>query len=370
MNLPNDDDLFSETRMSFGDHLEELRTCMVRALLGLLVGVVLSFFFGGYIVALIKTPVEDALLDYYIDHLKKHATERNKLLSRFMQELQKDEPEEVLKLVNEPKSIPITLSAQELDQQFRRLYPKLFERVDPPPADAPPITLQASVRPLDVVTQLESAFALLIKRTTLSTLSAPEMFFVYFKVCLLSGIVLSCPWVFYQIWRFVAAGLYPNEKRYVYASLAPAIFLFLSGVLLCQFVIIPKALGALLEFNLMLNVEPDFRLNEWLSFAILMPVVTGLCFQTPLVMFVLAKIGMFTAADYSAKRRMAIFIMLIFTAFITPTIDIPSLMLVWLPMVVLYEVGIWVVRWQVKPALLDDVNEVPYQPSVDGYSGR
>jgi sec-independent protein translocase protein TatC len=369
------EDLFAETRMSFGDHIEELRTCLVRALLGLALGVVASFFFGTYVVDLIKDPVEKALVEHFVEYYRKHADERNRLLTRFTEELYKDNPEEVFTALNEPRTIQFSLSAKELDQQLRKLYPKLFEGVEAPTADATRVPLAGQVRPLDVVNELQGPLSLLSRRITLTTLAAPEMFFVYFKVCLLSGLVISCPWVFYQLWKFVAAGLYPQEKAYVYYSLGPAVLLFLAGVFLCQFFIIPKALDALLSFNLMMNVEPDFRLNEWLSFAIVMPVVTGLCFQTPLVMFVLAKIGIFTAETYAAKRKMAIFIMLIFTAIITPTIDAISLLAVWLPMVLLYELGIWVVRWRVKQEPFDSSEEVPYQPetaaannpSADGY---
>jgi sec-independent protein translocase protein TatC len=369
-----DEDLFAETRMSFGDHLEELRTCLIRALLGLALGVVISFFFGWYVVDLIKSPVENALIRHYVKFYEQNPEARNKLLEEFRRRLE-EEPNEVLQALNEPRPIRFRLSAKEIDERMRMLYPQLFAGVEPPKADAEPVALSGMVRPLDVIYELESALSVLVRRTTPTTLAAPEMFFVYFKVCLITGFVLSSPWVFFQIWKFIAAGLYPHEKRYVYASLGPAVFLFLGGVVLCQFVIIPKALGALLDFNLWLNVEPDFRLNEWLSFAILLPVVTGLCFQTPLVMFVLAKIGIFTAEDYAAKRRMAIFIMLIFTAVITPTVDYFSLLAVWLPMVALYEVGIWIVRWKVKSEAPEDYDEVPYQPepataksaSVDGY---
>ena len=77
--------------------------------------------------------------------------------------------------------------------------------------------------------------------------------------------MLASPWIFYQIWAFVAAGLYPHERAYVYRFLGPSIGLFLAGVLLCQFVVLPGAVKALLAFNKWIELDPDIRLNEWLG---------------------------------------------------------------------------------------------------------
>src|SRR5205807_815567 len=127
------------------------------------------------------------------------------------------------------------------------------------------------IRPLDLATELTGPLAKVGRRPTLSTLSIQEAFMVYFKVCIVAGLVLASPWIFYQIWSFVAAGLYPHEKRYVNVFLPVSLGLFLVGVLVCQFLVIPKAIEALLFFNEWMNMEPDLRLNEWLTFAIMMP---------------------------------------------------------------------------------------------------
>ena len=129
------------------------------------------------------------------------------------------------------------------------------------------------------------------KRPSLSTFNAQEGFMGYVMVSMVTAFVLASPWIFYQIWSFIAAGLYPHEKRYVNVFLPISIGLFLVGCVLCQFFVIPKALAALLWFNEWLQLEPDFRWNEWLSFAIFMPVVFGLAFQTPLVMLFMERIG-------------------------------------------------------------------------------
>ena len=102
---------------------------------------------------------------------------------------------------------------------------------------------------------------------------------------------------------FVAAGLYPPEKRLVHVYLPVSLGLFLAGVLICEFFVIPKAIEALLWFNEWLGFKPDLRLNEWLSFAIFMPLIFGLSFQTPLVMVFLNKLGIVGVETFRGKRK-------------------------------------------------------------------
>ena len=175
----------------------------------------------------------------------------------------------------------------------------------------------------------------------LTTLSIQEGFVVFFKVAIMAGFVIASPMVFWQIWAFIAAGLYPQEKRLVHVYLPFSLGLFIIGVLVCQFVVIPKAVAALLWFNEWLDLQPDLRLNEWLGFAIFMPVVFGLSFQTPLVMLFTYMIGVFDIETFKEKRRMAFFLMAVFAAVITPSTDAFSMMFMWVPMCFLYEIGIW-----------------------------
>jgi sec-independent protein translocase protein TatC len=107
-----------------------------------------------------------------------------------------------------------------------------------------------------------------------------------------------------------------------------------------------------LWFNEWLGLEPELRLNEWLSFALLLPLVFGLSFQTPLVMLFLSMIGVFDAEAFRRKRRIAWFAMAIFAAIITP-IDALSMILLWIPMCGLYELGIWMVVYSAKSSETD-----------------
>jgi len=152
--------------------------------------------------------------------------------------------------------------------------------------------------------------------------------------------VLVSPWVFYQIWAFVAAGLYRHERHYVMKFLPISLGLFLAGVLLCFFGVLPVTLHFLLQINVWLDIEPTLRLSEWMSFATILPLVFGLCFQTPLVMLFLERVGLVKAADFRAKRKFAILIMVTVAAILTPGPDVFSQCMLAVPMIGLYEIGI------------------------------
>jgi len=168
---------------------------------------------------------------------------------------------------------------------------------------------------------------------------------VYVKVSLLCGLVLASPWVLGQLWAFVAAGMYPHEKKYVHKYLPMSVGLFLGGVFLCQFAVLPKSVEALLWFNDWIGFTPELRLNEWLSFAIMMPLVFGISFQTPLVMLVLERIGIMSVASYWSSWRMAAFLLAVFAMIITPSPDALSMLAMWVPLVALYFLGILLCKW-------------------------
>ena len=125
-----------------------------------------------------------------------------------------------------------------------------------------------------------------------------EAFMVYMKASLLVGAVLSSPWVFYQLWMFVAAGLYLRERHYVHVFLPFSLGLFIGGVVLAFFAVFPVVLKFLFQFNAWLGIGITPRISEWLSFVLLMPLAFGISFQLPLVMLFLERIGVFTVQSY------------------------------------------------------------------------
>jgi sec-independent protein translocase protein TatC len=348
------EDFFAETRMSFGEHIEDLRSHLIRALKWFCVGMVFGFIIGKPVLGQITQPVEDAVKRYY-------ETRR--------QEEGRGTEDPVHPLNKNPIELLIEVPAQEVLDGLKKVQPNIqWPAVS---ENTPPLDLRLKLKnPALLARELIPLSKKMGHEDTLKALSATEAFVVWMLVSLIVGLVISSPMVIYEIWAFVATGLYPHEKQYVYFLLPFSIGLFLVGVLVCQLFIMPAALDALLSFNAWLQIDPDIRLREWLSFAIIMPVITGLCFETPLVMMFLGLIGIMTAKDFMQYWRIAIFIMLVVAAVISPSIDPVSLFILWVPMCCLYFLGIYLVKRVERPRTPraenpeSYVDEVPYDPDM------
>ena len=170
-------------------------------------------------------------------------------------------------------------------------------------------------------------------------LSVHEPFMIYIKASLVVGLILSSPWVFYQIWSFVAAGLYPHEKTVVYKFLPFSLGLFLAGAALAFFFVFEPVLDFLFRFNRQLNISAEPRISDWISFVLLLPVGFGVSFQLPLVMLLLEKLGICTMETYWAHWRTAVLIVFVLSMFLTPA-DPISMLLMAVPLTILYFGGI------------------------------
>lgn len=354
------EDYFADTRMSFGDHLEDLRNHLWRALVGFFlclgIGFVLDgigyltglglgpypFGLGRPMLKIISQPVTDQLDEFY-----------DRRMRRVLAELDADP--NALGDINAPSDFEqYGFARPQLEALLRGRPTEEINQAPKPTGDTEVVKIWMRIeQTARLASSLQKAERVLGKRPGLTTLSITEAFMVYFKVSLLCGIVISSPWVFWQIWSFIAAGLYPQEKRLVNVYLPFSLGLFLGGILVCQFLVMPRAIGALLWFNEWLDLEPDLRLNEWLGFAILMPLVFGVSFQTPLVMFLLERIGLLTIETMKANRKFAMFLMALFVAVVTPTPDALSMLFLWVPMCGLYELGIILCRLSPRPQFAD-----------------
>jgi sec-independent protein translocase protein TatC len=364
--VPDPDDFFSDTRMTFGDHLEELRRHLWRAIAGFGIALFLSFFIGRAAVDFITAPVKAQLSEFHKRRVKKTLTE----LQSDSNLRRADSPSGFTKMYFHRGQLKAALegkASEEINAFKRPVWAdderksdeqswwerwightsekeKKNDEEEVTDKDVVPLWL-AHGEPLKETGVLQEPQRIISGLDEMSTLNVMEAFMVWFKVCIVCGIVIGSPWIFWQIWMFVAAGLYPHEKRLVHVYLPVSLFLFLTGVLTCEFLVIPRAIEALLWFNEWLGLKPDLRLNEWLSFAIWMPVIFGLSFQTPLVMLFAAKLGVVNADSFRNKRRYAWFGMAVFAAIITPTPDALTMLFLWVPMSLLFELGIWLIKW-------------------------
>ena len=147
------------------------------------------------------------------------------------------------------------------------------------------------------------------ERLRLTSFSGQEPFMIWIKAAFVTGAVIASPVVFYFLWSFVAAGLYPHEKRYVHMFLPFSLGLFLAGAALAFFFVFPPVLDFFFSFNKSLGIDPEPRISEWLSFVLLMPLGFGVSFQLPLVMLFLERIGIFDVQVYLSKWRIAVLVM-------------------------------------------------------------
>jgi sec-independent protein translocase protein TatC len=170
-----------------------------------------------------------------------------------------------------------------------------------------------------------------------------EAFAAYFRVALVLGLVLAMPVVLFQAVAFVMPGLHPHERRYLLLMLPGAAALFALGLAFGYFVVVPRAIDFLATF-LMGSATPAWSLGMYIAFVTNLLFVIGLTFQTPLVVLVLAKVGLATPARLTRYRRHAVLVCAIAAAVLTPTPDPVTMFLVMVPMLVLYEVGILLSR--------------------------
>ena len=176
--------------------------------------------------------------------------------------------------------------------------------------------------------------------TPLVYIDPTEFITTYFKVALLGGFILAMPIVLYQMIMFAAPGLTPREKRYVLVSVPGIILSFAAGVVFAWFVLIPPALNFLLNFGGDV-AEANIRIGRYINLILALTLWVGLSFQTPLVMTLLSRLGVVKPASFAKRRKMAIVGAFIAAAVFTPTFDPVNQTLLASPIIVLYEIGIW-----------------------------
>ncbi|NLD36920.1 MAG: twin-arginine translocase subunit TatC [Desulfatiglans sp.] len=172
----------------------------------------------------------------------------------------------------------------------------------------------------------------------------PEMFFIELKTAFVAGILVASPVIFYQIWKFVAPGLYPDEKRYVAPFVISSTVLFISGALFGYFIVFPVGFKFFLGYSSeSLRAMPSVQ--QYFGFASKMLLAFGLVFELPVVLFFLTKMGLVTVPFLKKHRKYAFLFAFIVGAILTPSPDAVSQCLMAGPLVLLYEVGIFSSRF-------------------------
>jgi sec-independent protein translocase protein TatC len=181
-------------------------------------------------------------------------------------------------------------------------------------------------------------------RVRIVGLRMEEPFVVYMKASIIVGILVASPFVFYFIWQFIAAGLYPHEQRYVRVFLPFSIGLFLAGAALAFFVVFRFVLAFLLSFYDWMGIDPDARISDWLTFVLILPLGFGISFQLPIVMLFLELICIFTLRTFLSNCRISVLVICFLAMVLTPS-DPYSMMLMATPLVGLFFFGVLLCKW-------------------------
>jgi sec-independent protein translocase protein TatC len=167
----------------------------------------------------------------------------------------------------------------------------------------------------------------------------PEAFFVYIEVAFFGGILFAAPLILFEMWMFIAPGLYEHERRFLFPLLFLSILFFAAGVLFGYSIVFPYAFKYLLSFDSdLVQALPSMR--EYLSLATTLLIAFGFIFQLPLVVTMLARLGIVTSRFLSKNRKYAFLLSFVVAAIVTPTPDVVNQALMAGPLVILYEVSI------------------------------
>lgn len=169
-----------------------------------------------------------------------------------------------------------------------------------------------------------------------------EVFFTYMEIALYAGILFTLPVLLYEVWAFVAPALWPEERRAVLVILPTAVILFYVGLVFAYYLVIPAAVTFFMGFATQ-TLQPMFSLESYLSFILALTLPFGFIFELPLIVVFLAKIGLVTGDFLKGKRKILIVIAFIFAAVISPTTDIFTQTMIAVPLIVLYEISLFIV---------------------------
>lgn len=165
----------------------------------------------------------------------------------------------------------------------------------------------------------------------------------YMMVVIVAGLILSSPWILYQMWKFVEPGLLPKERKYISSIVTFTTLCFLAGVAFAYFIMLPYMLQFFTTFGTS-GIQNMISISEYMSFVLQLILLSGLIFELPMVSYFLARFGIVTPAFMKHYRRHAIVAILIIAAVVTPTTDPITMTVFAVPMFLLYEISIWIAQ--------------------------
>jgi sec-independent protein translocase protein TatC len=202
------------------------------------------------------------------------------------------------------------------------------------------------VTELDVIGILERPFQSVMPGQNLLFTSPTTPVVVTFKLAFVVGFILALPIIAFQAWSFFSPALYEHEKRLVIPAIGVGFLLFLAGIAMAYFFVLPLGLNFLLGFQAE-SLEPIITIDEYLKFATRLILAFGIIFEMPVVLVLLGLLGIVTPDGLRKYRRHAVVVLAISAALLTPA-DVGTMFMLFTPMILLYEMSIWLVRIVVR----------------------
>ncbi len=335
-----------QREMPFLDHLEELRQTLFRILVTLLVTVVVAFSIHNWLFDVMRAPVELAGLGII---------EENHLPSGLSEKRWK----EANRIARSASRLPAAyhdaflLAACKNDPDLRHWVSaiSLFRAAVNLPQEEGPSFLEAAAGDDEEVLRRALAFFDKMPHVDSDTrgnlilmtaLGPTEGFMLSIKLSFFAGLALAFPFLFYFTAQFVFPGLTPKEKRIILPYLGVGIFLFVLGVLFCYYEVTPRALKFFHHYNVNMGVESEWRIGYYISFVTKLTLGFGISFQLPVVVMILVALDLLSVELMQRTRAYAVVIIVAIAALITPTPDVITLSFLAAPMIVLYEISIWI----------------------------
>ncbi|MDB4393284.1 twin-arginine translocase subunit TatC [Akkermansiaceae bacterium] len=331
----------------FFDHLEDLRVLITKIVVTLLIATLICFMYKDQLMEVIQRPVNEVWIEKNEERLPKDESislddwERALALSQITPALEQQSPElaatfwaseENASISTLTKAALIYRAVKELPEDEQTPF---IESI--PDADKEVRELAAKILISEPAANLNSQGNLRI----MSSLKPTETFMLTMKLAFFAGIVISFPFLLYFLLQFVLPGLKKEERRALWPALAIGFGLFLGGVFFSYFFVLPKVLTFFYDWGQSMGISNDWRIGYYISFATTFVLIFGLAFELPVVVMTLVHLGILSFTVMNSTRAYAVLAIVVIAAIITPTPDIPTLLLLAGPMYILYEICIW-----------------------------
>lgn len=339
----------SDHEKPFLEHLEDLRVMVTRVVITLLISMVICFAFQGELMRLLRAPAEKVLFIKQQESMPDAGKHKGIQVPTVEIWSEAKKVEQIARSLDEAQRKTFYQKLGKPDLEFHARSVTLLRAAKALPKEK----RESFVKDLGLDDQMVRQLFALIESDPdveadsganirmMSALKPTETFMLSMKLAFFAGIVLAFPLLLLFILQFVLPGLHANERRMLWPAMAIGFGLFLGGVCFAYFLVLPKALLFFYEWSAELGVSNDWRIGEYITFATRFTLLFGLSFELPVVVMLLVKLGILTYESMTRTRTYAIVAIYIAAALITPTPDIMTLNLMALPMLVLYEICIW-----------------------------